>query len=193
MTNYSKMPIVPAGPGDFGHVADVIATAFDPLEATRWLLPDDRKRRSIFAAYTRMHLPGALIEMTEDRAAVAVWAVVDEEAEPAADDYGERLREVCGSAAPRFEELEATFAKHHPGGKHHHLSHLATMPGVQGRGAGSALLRYHFQTYPAWDAYLEAASPASARLYARYGFTESAPFMVGGGPLFYPMWRPAAA
>ncbi|MFC0438076.1 N-acetyltransferase [Kutzneria buriramensis] len=146
----------------------------------------------------RLHVADAavqgVIEVTEDRAAVAVWMTVDDSVPPAADDYADQLRDACGPYTAHFEDLEATFAEHHPSGKrHHHLAFLAAMPGAQGRGAGTALLRHHFQTYPDWDAYLEASSIESARLYRRHGFEEIGPFVVGGGPTFWPMWRPASS
>ncbi|EWM19833.1 N-acetyltransferase [Kutzneria sp. 744] len=99
---------------------------------------------------------------------------------------------MCGPDAPHFTELEATFAKHHPSGEHHHLSHIATLPSAQGHGAGAALLRHHFRTYPAWDAYLEAASLRLTALYSRHGFVGRGTFVVGHGPTFWPMWRPAS-
>ncbi|EWM19834.1 hypothetical protein [Kutzneria sp. 744] len=48
MIDYSTVPVVPAGPDDLRHVADVITVAFDSLAPTRWLVPDDTRRRRVF-------------------------------------------------------------------------------------------------------------------------------------------------
>jgi predicted N-acetyltransferase YhbS len=71
---------------------------------------------------------------------------------------------------------------------------LAVAPSLHGNGIGTDLLRHGFDRvdHAGGAAYLEAASAALCRLYARHGFTARDPITLpDDGPHLYPMLRPA--
>ncbi|WP_371408680.1 GNAT family N-acetyltransferase [Micromonospora zamorensis] len=176
-------------------VAGRIAEAFTVLEVTRWLVPDPSKREAVLAGDFEILVGHAMrhgfVHATEDRAAVAVWFPSVGEPAPPPVDYDARLAAACGEWTDRFQHLDELFAAHHPHPEHHHLAFLATQPGRQGQGLGTALMRHHHAWLDAnaMPAYLEASSPRSRDLYAKNGYLAGEPFRVPDGTPFWPMWR----
>ncbi|MBQ1037816.1 MULTISPECIES: GNAT family N-acetyltransferase [Micromonospora] len=183
------------GPDETSLVAGRIAEAFTVLEVTRWLVPDPSKREAVLAGDFEILVGHAmrhgLVHATEDRAAVAVWFPSVGEPAPPPVDYDARLAAACGEWTDRFQHLDELFAAHHPHPEHHHLAFLATQPGRQGQGLGTALMRHHHAWLDAnaMPAYLEASSPRSRDLYAKNGYLAGEPFRVPDGTPFWPMWR----
>jgi ribosomal protein S18 acetylase RimI-like enzyme len=107
------------------------------------------------------------------------------------------IADAAGRHVGRFRDFDNTLAAHHPDtGPHHHLTMVAVAAGHQGRGVGSTLLHAHHRrlTPRGLPAYLEAADPASRRLYLRHGYhdLQLARFhLPGNGPPLWPMWREA--
>ncbi|MEV6154897.1 GNAT family N-acetyltransferase [Nonomuraea sp. NPDC052129] len=206
-------PIRRAGPEDVPQVAKLIATAFHPLDAARWLVPDEASRDKVMAGHFRIlgehALEHGLIDIIPDEAigdrsevrlhggaapaAVAVW--FDRTMPlPEPEDYERRLDWATGKYAHRFRALDKLLAEHHPTEPHYHLALLAVRPRYQGRGLGSELLRHHHERLDHTAVYLEASSSRSQRLYERRGYQgQGRPFALPDGSLFYPMWRPATA
>lgn len=179
-------------------ISTLIAEAFEPLDVVAWLVPDRAERRRRLDANFRIFVEHAFahghIDLTSDRAAVAVWFHVDGGEIPPPPDYDARLVAACGPFTDRFRMLDAAFDEHHPHGvAHHHLAFLAVRPGRQCGGLGTALLEAH---HPRLDdtgvgAYLEASTARSRELYARHGYRlRGGPFTLPGGPPMWPMWRP---
>jgi GNAT superfamily N-acetyltransferase len=202
-------PIVRAGVREIHRVADLVATAFHPLEVAAWLVTDtDERQRALYGHFAiviehAMHHGEVLITDSGagDRAGnragalagAAVWFPLDTPMPPIVD-YDRRLWLACGWHTDRFRLLDSTFANHHPVEPHHHLALMAVHPNLQDRGIGSALLEhYHVRLDRAGlPAYLEASSPGSRRLYLRHGYTDyGEPIdLPGAGPRLSPMWRP---
>lgn len=187
-----------AGPEDAAQVAELVATAFAPLAAVSWLLPEPAVRPRIMTADFLILVEHALkyghIDVTDEGQAAAVW--FDRTAEvPEPDDYDRRLTEACGQWTDRFRVLDELFEENHPEEAHHHLALLAVDPARQGGGLGSALLRHHHASLDgsATPAYLEASSPGSRDLYRRHGYELRETFALPDGTKFWPMWRPPAA
>jgi ribosomal protein S18 acetylase RimI-like enzyme len=174
--------------------AAVIADAFEALDVTHWLVPDDGPRRAVMERnmliWTTHASKHGMIDLTADESGVAVWFPVPEPL-PEPDDYAERLAAACGPWTERFRQLDATFDEHYPHEPHHHLAFLAIRPGHQGRGIGSALMDHHHELYPDVAGYLEASDWRSRRLYLRHGFEDRGPFHLPDGPPMWSMWRPA--
>ncbi|HEX6968679.1 MAG TPA: GNAT family N-acetyltransferase [Micromonosporaceae bacterium] len=184
-----------ADPSEAATIAELIATAFEPLPPVTWLVPEPEQRRRVLAGNFRIFVDYAFehgtVEVVEDRSGVAVWLPRDGDELPPPADYDDRLVAACGEWSDRFRVLDELFDANHPAEPHHHLAFLAVMPDRQGSGLGSALLRH----YHAWldergvPAYLEASSEQSRDLYLRHGYRAREPFRLPDGTPFWPMWR----
>lgn len=180
---------------DAGHVAELVATAFAPLDAVAWLVPDADARPQIMTANFRIFVDHAIehghIDVIDEGPAAAVWFPrTGPIPEPA--DYDRRLAAACDPWTDRFRVLDSLFEENHPEEPHHHLALLAVWPDAQSRGLGSALLRWRHAELDATatPAYLEASSPQSRALYLRHGYESGEPFRLPDGTPFWPMWRP---
>ncbi|MGH3378432.1 MAG: GNAT family N-acetyltransferase [Actinoallomurus sp.] len=187
-----------AGQEDAAQVAELVATAFAPLAAVSWLLPEPAVRPPIMTADFLILVEHALkyghIDVIDQGRAAAVW--FDRTAEvPEPEDYDRRLVEACGEWADRFRVLDELFEANHPKEPHHHLALLAVDPARQSGGLGTALLHHHHAKLDdgGTAAYLEASSPNSRDLYLRHGYELRETFALPDGTKFWPMWRPPAA
>lgn len=184
-----------ADSGDAGWVADLIAYAFHDLPPAVWLVPEPGERRRALAGQFRILVEHALlhghVDVTADRAGVAVWFRRLSPAFPPPEHYVPRLDVVCGRWTDRFLVLDDIFDHHHPTGPHHHLAFLAVQPERQRQGIGSTLLGHHHTRLDAsgTPAYLEAPNPANRDYYLRHGYQVREPFRLPDGPPFWPMWR----
>ncbi|HEX5540242.1 MAG TPA: GNAT family N-acetyltransferase [Micromonospora sp.] len=176
-------------------VAELIATSFEPLPPSTWLVPDASRRRDVLAGdfhiLVEHALTWGLVQVTEDRSAVAVWFPNVGDSAPEPPDYVARLAAAAGPWAERFHTLDELFAANQPVEAHHHLAFLAVAPDRQGRGIGSELLRCHHarldeQGIPA---YLEASCERNRDFYSRHGYQAREPFRLPNGTPFWPMWR----
>lgn len=191
---------------DIDDVADLIGDSFASLDVTAWLVPDPAQRSTVLADDFRIIVEHALthgeIHIIDDHdgspAAAAVWIHHESESTPVPPppDYDRRLDAACGPHADRFRILDGLFADRHPHVyPHHHLAMIATRPSRQNHGLGAALLDHHheFLDQKGIDAYLEASSEQSRRLYERHGYHRlGEPFHVPSGAPMWPMWRETA-
>ncbi|MEV6524697.1 GNAT family N-acetyltransferase [Longispora sp. NPDC051575] len=192
----STVGITRAGDTDAHLVAGLIAQAFNELDVARWLVPDPVDRARILPPQFLILVEHALkfgeVHLTVARDAAAVWFPRDGSPLPAPNDYDRRLAEICGPWTDRFHTLDEIFDANHPHEPHDHLALLAVLPGRQGKGIGSALLRHRHEGLDAAGrpAYLEASSPDSRDLYLRHGYElRGEPFTVPDGTPLWPMWR----
>lgn len=178
----------------------MLASAFADLAPSRYLVSDREARVqalagqfAILAEHARK--AGGITTAADNEGRLegaVVWFDYTTEPEPI-HDYEERLQAVCGVHTDRFLAFDAAMEAHHPQKPHRYLALVGTRPALQGRGIASALLdgicaELDQDRTPA---YLEAVSPRTAQLYARFGFVDAAePFAIGsGGPFMQPMWR----
>jgi GNAT superfamily N-acetyltransferase len=188
------IPVMAAVPGQAEMLGSLIATAFNDLEVSRWLVadPDERLRTQggQFALLVRHAIEYGQVHTTADSAGVAVWFPSDV---PPIPGYDEDLRRICGPHVDRFVSLDDAMHSHHPASPHWHLVFLAVLPRSQNHGVGSALLRHQHRRLDELgiSAYLEAGSRRSLSLYRRHGYLPyGEPFPIGpDAPSMYPMWR----
>jgi GNAT superfamily N-acetyltransferase len=185
-------------PQDLPEIGSVLNRAFfdDPLFV--WSIPHADRRQQFyldfFTLYAKAYLRHDQTFTTDGEVvAAALWAppgaepISDEDAE----ELGQRIEELPGPDASRFQQLLKTFADHHPHGSYWYLTFMGVTPGRQGQGIGSRLMapvleRCDREGAPA---YLDATSERNKRLYERHGFKAEDPFAAPGGPPLWPMWR----
>lgn len=191
----SELGIRSARSGEARAVAEVIARAFDPIDLTRWLVPDVFDRIPTMTRFLCLSVEHAItwgtVDVVENLGGVAVWLPSDA---PDIDDYDRRLAEATDRWLPRFQALDAAMHANHPSDRlHEYLPFIAVEPHAQARRLGTALLeRHHAQLdQRRVPAYLEAAGQDSARLYRRHGYQNiNQPFGPAGSTArLRPMWR----
>lgn len=187
-----------AGPGDAPGIGWLLAAAFQQGDLGPWLIPAPEERTHRYLPYFTILAEHALtygqVDVLLD-IAVAIWYRHDDQPQPVIRDYPQRLSAAVGPHCPRFYALDAAMHTHHPQTPpHDYLAYLAVRPQWQGRGIGSRLLEHRHRqldTDP-MPAYLEATGLRNQALYLRHGYQVRPSYLVGqGGPLLYPMWRPA--
>jgi GNAT superfamily N-acetyltransferase len=188
------VPVMAAVPGQAEMLGSLIATAFNDLEVSRWLVADPgerlRTQSGQFGLLVRHAIAHGQVHTTADSAGVAVWFPSDV---PPVPGYDEDLLRICGSHIDRFASLDDAMHSRQPAPPHWHLAFLAVLPRSQNQGIGSALLRHQHRRLDELGipAYLEAGSRQSLSLYRRHGYLHyGEPFPIGeSGPSMYPMWR----
>lgn len=203
MSTDTALRIVTAGPEEAPFLAGLVAAAFHPLDAAVWQIGDDEVRRAVFPGYFQAYLDLALrdgvIEVTEDRTALAAWVREDSAHAPAPQRPAPHVAAMLGPVwAERIYEFDCLLhaALPAPGRTFEHLAVLATRPSLQGKGLGSVLLEHRlaYLDQAGIPAYLEASGPNTRRVYLKFGFVDHGePIRLPNGHEMYSMWREPAA
>jgi GNAT superfamily N-acetyltransferase len=206
MTEDTRRGVRRTTAADRGTLAGVLAAAFadDPVFAH--LFPaavsrrESRLRRMFALEAARSERYGGTW-ITGDGAGAAVWFPPGRWKATTWEDLRDAPRWMAlfgrelgfGSKAQKVRE--ALEAHHRELPPHRYLLYLGVVPGRQGEGLGSALLRPVLEDCDrsGTPAYLEASCERNRALYARHGFTDRDPLpLPGGGPTMFPMWRDPA-
>jgi GNAT superfamily N-acetyltransferase len=191
MTDFT---IKTATTADASAVIDLLVLAFSTDPFMRWMYPDPHRYLSHCAAYFRTFSSVAFTQGTAyfvgDYTAAALWLPPGIDVE---DDDGDALLQTTVSEGikknlfPLFEQLEAYL----PAEPYWYLPLIGVDPTRQGKGYGSALLRYSLARCDRDRnlAYLESSNPANIPLYERHGFEVLDTIQVGGSPPLFPMLR----
>ncbi|PSL06829.1 acetyltransferase (GNAT) family protein [Haloactinopolyspora alba] len=174
--------------------------AFADEAVFTWVLPDPEQRRLRADEFFDVPLRAAidagnvLVAVTDDGhvAGASVWldsnggdAEPSQTQPPAEDD----------PVANRLVLVAEATAAAHPRTSHLFLSSMAALPAYRGHGVGTAMLTValHRADRQARPVYLEASTPRSRDLYARFGFRDHGPaiHLPYDGPTLQPMYRPA--
>ncbi len=172
----------------------VVVTAFSSDPVARWVYPDASQYLKFFPPFVEAFAGGAINAgsafVTNDVLATALWLPPDVHAD------GDRLEQLLEEAVPdeRKDEIYGFVgaqAALHPEFPHWYLPLLAVDPTLQGRGAGSALLRHALEICDGlgMPAYLEATTERSRDLYARHGFEQTSLIQFGSSPTMWGMLR----
>jgi GNAT superfamily N-acetyltransferase len=175
-------------------VVAVITLAFGTDPMARWTFPDPDTYLRVFPEVVRAFGGNGFARGTAHLgfggAAAAMWLP------PAVNPDLERLTAIIEEHAPgeRLADLERVFAQmdaYHPSEPCWYLPLIGVDPGCQGRGHGSALLRYALEQCDrdGLPAYLESSNPRNIPLYQRHGFEIVGTIQAGTSPTVVPMLR----
>jgi GNAT superfamily N-acetyltransferase len=147
------------------------------------------------AAFARLHLDEGTVWMTDDGAAVAIWAPPKRwrvQPVPYLRHAGWPLLQGGPRSLARFLALGES-EKRHPREEHWYLEVLGTRPDRQGEGLGSLLIgtglgRADEEGLPG---YLESSKEQNLAFYRRHGFEVTGTITPKGGPTMWTMWRDA--
>src|SRR4051794_17747414 len=194
-------PFQPIGEADAPAVAAMMDAAFreDPISV--WLYPEPADRARLHPAFFDWHVRAAVRDghgwATHNLAAAMLW--YDVPAGPSATEPVDELQERFLAQLDEFHAdrvatfLKLTDAAHPRTQSHAYLPFIAVAGHRQGRGLGTALLRWRLSILDTAGvpAYLEASNLRNAELYARLSFRPCGePIGLPDGPSLYPMWRP---
>ena len=175
-------------------VVAVITLAFSTDPMARWTFPDPatylRVWPQVVGAFGGNGFAHGAVHLGGGRAAAAMWLP------PGVHPDSERLAAVIEEHAPGEQQadLERIFAQmetHHPSEPCWYLPLIGVDPSCQGRGHGSALLRYALEQCDrdGTPAYLESSNPRNVPLYQRHGFEVLGTIQAGASPTVVPMLR----
>jgi ribosomal protein S18 acetylase RimI-like enzyme len=115
---------------------------------------------------------------------------------PGVEPDSERLTVLTEQHAPPERQADMTkvfeqMGKFHPKEPCWYLPLIGVDPTSQGRGYGSALLRYALEQIDRTGApaYLESSNPSNVPLYERHGFEVLGSIQAGSSPTVIPMLR----
>ena len=172
----------------------VITLAFSGDPMARWALPDPATYLRIMPQMARAFGSNGFAHgaayLTGGATAAAMWLP------PGVHPDSEGLAAILEEHTPReqradmdrvFDQMEA----HHPSEPCWYLPLIGVDPRCQGRGYGSALLRYALEQCDrdGMPAYLESSNPRNIPLYQRHGFEILGTIEVGSAPPVFPMLR----
>lgn len=172
----------------------VITLAFSADPMARWTFPDPatylRVWPEVASAFGARGFAHGAAHLAAGGAAAAMWLP------PGVHPDSERLTAVVEEHARREQQadLESVFAQmegHHPAEPCWYLPLIGVDPSCQGRGYGSALLRYALEQCDrdGTPAYLESSNPRNIPLYERHGFEVVGTIRAGTSPTVVPMLR----
>jgi ribosomal protein S18 acetylase RimI-like enzyme len=196
------MDLQVAAKADVDKAAADLAAAFIDDPIFNWFMRDDAKREAAKARFFRVILNEAAfqdgdIERPAAGGAAAVW-LPSENLGPQPFHREIRALPMLLNAAGlgrmgRLMKLRDAMDSHHPMERpHDYLWFLGVHPDAQGRGVGSALLRWKTERMDAIGrcGFLETATPRNLPLYQRHGFEIVCDYRPApDGPLIWGMWR----
>jgi ribosomal protein S18 acetylase RimI-like enzyme len=175
-------------------VIDVLTLAFSTDPMARWAYADPQTYLAFFPetvkAFGGNGFAHGTVHLVGGGGAAAMWLP------PGVEPDSERLEVLVQQHAPpeRQADMAQVFEQmdsFHPEDPCWYLPLIGVDPVSQGRGYGSALLRYaleHIDRTGA-SAYLESSNPRNVPLYERHGFKVLGSIQAGSSPTVVPMLR----
>ena len=183
-----------ASESDQQAVIGVITLAFSGDPMARWAFPDPATYLAAMPEVARAFggngFAHGTAHLVDGGLAAAMW--LPPEVHPDSDRLAALTEEHVpkgrlGDMMQVFEQMEA----YHPADPCWYLPLIGVDPACQGRGFGSALLRYALDRCDreGSPAYLESSNSRNVPLYQRHGFEIMGTIQVGTSPTLVPMLR----
>ncbi len=184
-------------------LATILARAFDRDPLVDWWARKDGRRGAVieemFAHALKRNVPLGSVYVTEDGTGVALWEAPNVPAPGLRGmlDAWRLFARVAGwRHFPAVWRSLRMLDAHHPHTPHYYLLAIGVLPGQQGRGIGTALMRPVLErcNREGVPGYLVCTTSRNIPLYERNGFhvTETLQ-MPKDGPLQWLMWRDPSA
>ena len=194
----STVAVRAAGDSEQQAVIDVITLAFSTDPMARWAFPDPQTYLEFWPemvkAFGRHGFAHGSVHLVDGGGAAAMWLP------PGVQPDSERLEALTQQHTPpeRRSDMAQVFEKmgrFHPEEPCWYLPLIGVDPTSQGRGYGSALLRYALEEIDRTGAaaYLESSNPRNLPLYERHGFEVLGRIQAGSSPTVVPMLRRCSA
>jgi len=186
---------------DADAAAATLARAFidDPLIC--FMLRDASTRAAkmprLFKLLFKLGLPHGACDLTSGAEAVALWRPPSAWHIPVWQyvTNGADFISLFGfGGAMQVMGAMDVIEKRHPHEPHWYLQAIGTDPDKQGKGYGGVVMRRQLALADAagMPAYLESSKEKNIPIYQSFGFEVTGEIQVPGGPMLWPMWRPAA-
>jgi ribosomal protein S18 acetylase RimI-like enzyme len=184
----------PASERDRQSVIGVITLAFSSDPMARWAFPDPATYLAVMPEVARAFggngFAHGTAHLVDGGLGAAMWLP------PGVEPDSDRLAALTEEHVPeeRLTDMMQVFEKmdgYHPADTCWYLPLIGVDPACQGRGYGSALLRYALDRCDrdGTPAYLESSNPRNITLYQRHGFEIIGTIQVGTSPTLVPMLR----
>jgi ribosomal protein S18 acetylase RimI-like enzyme len=184
----------PASERDRQSVIGVITLAFSSDPMARWAFPDPATYLAVMPEVARAFggngFAHGTAHLVDGGLGAAMWLP------PGVEPDSDRLAALTEEHVPeeRLTDMMQVFEKmdgYHPADACWYLPLIGVDPACQGRGYGSALLRYALDRCDrdGTPAYLESSNPRNITLYQRHGFEIIGTIQVGTSPTLVPMLR----
>lgn len=196
----SPQTIIKADKQDIPVLKDVLVKAFQDDPFTNWLIKQDKKRMMRFEAMfdctlRAFGLPNGHLYTNNDRTGAAVW-IPPGKFKP--DSFSNIfllpawLKVVGPERILKIMKGTNFVTKRHPGPEYFYLMSLGTLPSMQGKGIGSALLQPVLEICDRdkIPACLETSDEKNLSFYQKHGFTIKEELIIpNGGPKTWIMTR----
>jgi len=192
--------IIKAGEMDIPYLRDVLVKAFQDDLYINWIVKQDNKRMARFAIMFEcmlrfFGLPYGHIYTDKDRNGAAFWIPPGKFNPDSLNNISlipDWLKVVGLRRFIRVIKGTSFLSKHHPGPEYFYLSTLGTLPSMQGKGIGSALLQPVLEICDRdkIPACLETSDERNLSFYQRHDFKIKEEIIIpGGGPKTWIMTR----
>ena len=175
-------------------VIGVITLAFATDPMARWAFPDPATYLAVMpqiaAAFGGNGFPHGAAHLIDGGMGAAMWlppgVTPDDDRLAALTDAHVRKERL-----PDMVQIVDQMDRYHPAGPCWYLPLIGVDPAHQGRGCGSALLKYALARCDrdGVPAYLESSNPRNVTLYLRHGFEIIGNIQAGSSPTMIPMLR----
>ena len=183
-----------AGPAEENLVIGVITLAFSSDPMARWAFPDPATYLAVMSDFARAFggngFARGAAHLVEGGSGAAMWLP------PGVQPDAETMMALTEQHMPkdRLPDMLEVFTQmdqYHPTEDCWYLPLIGVDPSCQGRGFGSALLRYALAQCDrdGVAAYLESSNPRNVPLYERHGFEPLGSIQAGTSPPMVPMLR----